>query len=77
MGKGSKLKHPDNHFKIYLEVGKAVLLLANLAGGSLIFGQAVAEKPFQLGIAVFGAVFVTWLYSLAVLIMKRGGEIKK
>ncbi len=77
MGKGSELNQSDNYFKIYLEVGKAVLLLANLAGGSLVFGQAVAEKPFQLGIAVFGVVFVTWLYSLAVLIMKKGGEMKK
>ena len=75
MPKG-RFKKSDREIKIQMELGKGLILLANLAAGSLLFGQAVSDEPFNFGLAGFGTVLVIWLYSLSVWVMKGGGKLK-
>ena len=71
-----RLNKLDREFKIQMELGKGLILLANLAAGSLLFGQAVSEEPFNFGLAGFGALLVIWLYSLSVWVRKGGGKLR-
>lgn len=57
-----------------LEVGKHLMMLANLAAGALLFGQAFSAFPFNLRVAILGVVVVILAYVGAWFFMKGGGR---
>jgi hypothetical protein len=57
----------------FLETGKSLMALANIAAGALLFGQAFSVFPFNLRIASVGVIMVLGLYAFAWYLM-RGGE---
>lgn len=68
----SKSLAVERRFQVNLEVGKHLMLLGNLAAGALVFGQVVSGMPFKAIIALAGILTLGVLYTIAVLIMKRG-----
>jgi hypothetical protein len=57
-----------------LEVGKHLMMLGNLAAGALLFGQAFSGFPFNLRVAILGAIVVVLAYVGAWFFMKGGGN---
>ena len=74
MAKGSPKKSVAES-KIRLELGKALLLMANVAAGSLVFQETITQQPFDPWVMLFGVLLVSWLYSLAYLVMRGGGRL--
>ena len=62
----------EETFQRRLEVGKHLMMLGNLAAGSLLFGQAFSGHPFNLRTAALGVVVLVVTYVWAILIMKGG-----
>ena len=63
-------------FKAYLEVGKGLIFLANLAAGSLLFNRVLSDKPLRFIEVIIAVVIVLMLYALAFALM-TGGEPKE
>ena len=50
------------------------MTLGDIAIGTLIFGQAFSEFPFNQTIAISGGLIWLGLYTVAVIVM-RGGDV--
>ena len=53
------------------EVGLNLMNLANLILTALLLEQVFSDKPFNFQLAILGLTLFAWLYSIALLLMKK------
>lgn len=65
------MKHVRWNKHGYKEIGKSLLVLANVVAGSLVFGQFITKETFSGFAFIIGIVATIVLYYAAIIMFKQ------